>query len=313
MISLRYHIVTIAAVFIALALGVVLGSTSLSSTLLSGLTGQKDQLGRQVSDLQTQRNALNAKLANDDKFAKSIGPTAVRGTLAKRTVALITTADARPADRDALLSLIKDSGATVTAQVQLTDAFTDSNKADQLRDLVTRSIPAGVQLPTASDPGTLAGGLMGPLLLLNKQNNHPQASHAEISAAMSALSDGGFVKTTGNVEPAQLAIVLTGGAQQGTGAGDKASTLGRFATQVQRSGAGTVLAGDAGSADGDGAIGVVRADTSASSVLSTVDDADSPAGQTVTMLALVEQLNGKAGQYGIAGNAQAPMPTSNAG
>ncbi|MGH3884716.1 MAG: copper transporter, partial [Pseudonocardiaceae bacterium] len=35
MISLRYHVISIAAVFLALALGVVLGSTAISDRLLS--------------------------------------------------------------------------------------------------------------------------------------------------------------------------------------------------------------------------------------------------------------------------------------
>ncbi|HEX4724042.1 MAG TPA: copper transporter, partial [Pseudonocardiaceae bacterium] len=56
MISLRYHIVSIGAVFLALALGVILGSTTLSDSLLSGISGQKAKLGEQVVDLQAQQN-----------------------------------------------------------------------------------------------------------------------------------------------------------------------------------------------------------------------------------------------------------------
>ena len=37
MISMRYHIVSLAAVFLALALGIVLGATKISSPLLTGL------------------------------------------------------------------------------------------------------------------------------------------------------------------------------------------------------------------------------------------------------------------------------------
>lgn len=313
MISLRYHVISIAAVFLALALGVVLGSTTLSNTLLSGLSNQKDELSGKLADSQAQTNALRAQLARADRFAATIGPSALRGSLDRRTVAIVTTEDARPADRDALVNMIKSAGATVTAQVQLTNAFADPAKSDQLRDLVTRVIPAGTQLPTASDPGTLSGGLFGSLLLLNKANNQPQANPNETGAALAALSDGGFVKTSGTVQPAQLAIVLTGGPENGDGAGDRAATISRFATQLDRSGAGTVLAGGAGSAQGTGPIGVARADTATTSILSTVDNVDTAQGQVATVLALVEQLNGKSGQYGTAGNATAPAPTSSQG
>ncbi len=312
MISLRYHIVSVAAVFLAIALGVVLGSTAVSDRLLSALNDDNDSLGRQVSDLEVERDAQSARLAAADAFALAVGPMAVRGQLDQRTIAVVTTADTEPADRDAVLALIKESGATVTGELQLTDAFTDSARTAQLRELVTR-LPAGVQLPTASDPGTLAGGLLGSLLLLRATDNKPQASAEESAAAIAGLADGGFIRVSENLRPAQLSVVLTGGAASGDGAGDRAAMIARFAAQLDRSGAGTVLAGRTAAADGTGPIGVARADTAVTSILSTVDGVQTAAGRTVTVLALREQLDGTAGRYGTAGNAQSIAPGIAAG
>jgi hypothetical protein len=307
-ISLRYHIISIAAVFLALAVGVVLGSTTLSRSLLSGLNNENEDLAAQVNDLQAEKNAQNARLADADSFAASVGPMAVQGQLAQRTVVLVTTSDARPADRDALKTLVANAGGSVTGEVQLTESFSDPRHADQLKDIVVRLLPAGVQLPTASDPGTLAGGLLGPLLLISKDDNKPQASADETAAALAGLTEGGFVKASQGLQPAQLAIVLTGGAASGDGAGDRAATVARFATQVDRSGAGAVLAGNDGSASGTGPVGVVRADTAATSILSTVDNVQTSAGRVVTVLALREQLEGQSGRYGSAGNAERAAP-----
>jgi len=110
------------------------------------------------------------------------------------------------------------------------------------------------------------------------------------------------------VLPAQLVVVLTGGAGRANSSGDRAGILARFATQLDRAGAGAVLAGRPGSADGNGPIGVVRADTAAASVLSTVDDVSTAAGRVATVLALAEQAQGRAGRYGTGGNAQAVVP-----
>jgi hypothetical protein len=307
-ISLRYHIISIAAVFLALAVGVLLGSSTLSRTLLSGLSDERGDLAKQVADLQAERNSLNSKLTSSDSFAGQIGPLAVRGELDQRTVVLVTTSDARPADLDAVKSLIGNAGGSVSGELQLTDAFADPQKADQLRDVVTRLLPAGLQLPTASDPGTLAGGLIGALILINKDTNQPQAKPAEATAALSGLSDGGFIRMPQGLQPGQLAVILTGSSLSGNGASDRASTIARFAAQVDRAGAGAVLAGDTGSADGTGPVGVVRADTAASSILSTVDNVELNAGRVATILALGEQLEGKAGRYGTAGNAQSIVP-----
>ncbi|SFB23548.1 Copper transport outer membrane protein, MctB [Amycolatopsis marina] len=308
MISLRYHIVSIAAAFLALAIGVVLGSTALNGSLLSGLSSEKSQLASQVSDLEAERNELTARLGDADAFAGSVGPKVVAGTLDKRSVMLVTTEDAAPADRDAVKQLIGAAGGSVSGEVQLTAAFNDPDRADQLREVATRLQPAGAQFPTAGDPGTLAGALAGSVLLLDKDSAKPQSTPDELAAALSGLADGGFIKPAQDVRPAQLAVVLTGGEETGNGAGDRASTLGRFATQLDRSGAGTVLAGVPGAANGAGPIGVVRADTAATSILSTVDNVNSSAGRVATVLALREQLEGNSGRYGVAGNAQGPAP-----
>ncbi|MPZ67223.1 MAG: copper transporter [Pseudonocardiaceae bacterium] len=308
MISLRYHVISIGAVFLALALGVVLGSTAISDRLLSGLTSDREQLGRQVADLQAANNGLAARLADADAFGTAVGDRAVRGVLADREVVLVTTADAAPADRDALTGLLGSAGATVTGEVALTEGFTDPARADQLAELTTLLLPAGVQLPTAPDAGTLAGGLLGSLLLADPETGQPQASPEETAAVLGGLSDGGFIRSASELPPAELVVVLTGGAPTGDGGGDRAGTLARFATQLDRSGAGAVLAGRPGSAEGDAPIGVVRADTAASSVLSTVDDVGGAAGRVTTVLALAEQFEGRVGHYGTAGNAQAVVP-----
>lgn len=307
MISLRYHIVSIAAVFLALAVGVVLGSTALSDALLSGVSDKKEEVASKLSDSQNQNAALRAKLERADRFAAGVGPAAVRGKLAKRTVAIVSTADAGEAAKQRVAGLVKDAGGKVTSRTQLTEAFSDPNRADELRDVVTRVLPSGVHLPDAADPGTLSGGLFGSLLLLDKHNK-PQAKHAESTAALSALRDGGFVKGSGDVAPAQLAIVVTGGAAHGENAGGRASTVARFAGQLGKSGAGTVLAGAHGSAKGNGPVGVARADSSGSSQLSTVDDIDQAQGQAAAVLALNEQLHDEAGHYGTAGNAKTVVP-----
>ncbi|MGV0802057.1 copper transporter, partial [Mycolicibacterium elephantis] len=62
MISLRTHAISLAAVFLALAIGVALGSGLLSNTVLSGLQDDKRDLQVKIDTLNTDKNALNEKL-----------------------------------------------------------------------------------------------------------------------------------------------------------------------------------------------------------------------------------------------------------
>ncbi|MEO6881147.1 MAG: copper transporter [Mycobacteriaceae bacterium] len=306
MISLRHHIISIAAVFLALALGVVLGSTSLSEGLLSGLRSDNTSLTSTNSDLETRNNTLRSQLTSANGFESAIAPLALRDVLAKRTVLVVTGPDADAGARDAIVKLVAEAGATVTGQVSLTASFVNPSNADQLRSTVTNVIPAGVQLPTGTvDAGSLAGSLLGSVLLLNAKTAQPQSTPEELTVALKALQAGGFLgQSVAEVKPAQLAVVLTGGAVTGDGAGDRAASVARFAAALDRSGAGAVLAGTSGSADGNGSVGVARADNDISSALSTVDNVGTSAGQITTVLALKEQLDGKAGRYGTARSAQ---------
>lgn len=307
MISLRYHAISIAAVFLALAVGVVLGSSSVSQALLSEVTGEQKSLRHQVRDLRAERNELNGQLAGARRFTSMIGPMAVQDKLTDHSVVVVSTADVGDRQRKSMTRMLERAGASVTGTVRLSERFSAPGRAGELRQLVTRLLPAGVQLPVASDPGRLAGGLIGPLTLLDPKTGKPRTSKQERAAAFEGLGQGGFVRVSQNLRPAELAVVLTGGRGEGAD-GDVAASEARLAAEMDRSGAGAVLAGARGSAHGNGAVGVARSNPSISGVLSTVDNVDTPAGRVATVLALREQLEDKTGHYGLAGTADGPAP-----
>lgn len=308
MISMRYHIISLAAVFLALALGIVLGATKINSPLLAGLQGDNSQLSDQRDDLAAQNDTLTARIGTDTKFASAIGPLSVRGTLPGTSVVLITTDTADPADRDGVLSLLSHAGAVVSGQLQVTGDFSDPGRAEQLRSLILANQPVGSTLPETSQLGTLAGGFLATLLLTDADGG-THATPEEATAALSALSAAGFVSASGPVAPGRSIIVVTGGALSGDSAVDRAQTIVDMAAALKQTASGVVVSGRAGSEGTTGIVGLVRADTSASALVSTVDDVDTDFGRIATVLALVEQNGGGVGRYGLGENATAPVPT----
>jgi len=300
MISLRYHAVSIAAVFLALAVGVVLGSSGVSDRVLAAVSTQRDDLGAEVTRLTAERDALAAQERAAGEFASRVGPAAVRGLLAGQTVALVV-AGADNADRDGVVGLIGQAGGTVTGLVELTDAVGDPARADQLRELTSQLLPVGAQLPAASDTGSLVGGLLGGVLLA-REGQLP-VSRDDADSVLSGLTGAGFVHPGDAPGAANLVLVLTGGARSGVDAADAAAVYARLAAQLDLAGAGAVLAGADGSAEATGAVGVARADPQVAGRLSTVDDVQSGSGRVATVLALHEQLDGRAGSYGVGAGA----------
>ncbi|MGO4202300.1 copper transporter [Rhodococcus sp. TAF43] len=299
MISMRQHAISIAAIFLALAIGVVLGSGLLSNGMLSGLRDDKAELQNEIEDLNQENNQLGEQLMSADGFDSAVADRIVRDTLAQRSVILVTTPDADPADIDGINRVVAQAGGAITGRVSLTKSFVDSVNGDQLRTTVTNIIPAGIQLRTgAVDQGSLAGDLLGSVLLLNPQTAQPQTTPEERGLALETLRGGGFIDYDGNVQPAQLAVVLTGeGDPENTG-GNRGAVIARFAGALDGRGAGTVLAGPPAAAEGSGPIAVARADAAVSAVLTTVDNVDRESGRITTVLALQEQLGGGSGRYG---------------
>ncbi|RDI17974.1 copper transport outer membrane protein MctB [Rhodococcus sp. AG1013] len=296
---MRQHAISIAAIFLALAIGVVLGSGLLSNGMLSGLRDDKAELQNEIEDLNQENNQLGEQLMSADGFDSAVADRIVRDTLAQRSVILVTTPDADPADIDGINRVVAQAGGAITGRVSLTKSFVDSVNGDQLRTTVTNIIPAGIQLRTgAVDQGSLAGDLLGSVLLLNPQTAQPQTTPEERGLALETLRGGGFIDYDGNVQPAQLAVVLTGeGDPENTG-GNRGAVIARFAGALDGRGAGTVLAGPPAAAEGSGPIAVARADAAVSAVLTTVDNVDRESGRITTVLALQEQLGGGSGRYG---------------
>ena len=167
MISLRTHAISLAAVFLALAIGVALGSGLLSNTVLSGLHNDKQELQNEISTLTDDRNRLNEKLNAAGEFDAQMSPRILRDALTEKSVVVFRTPDAGDDDVDAITRLLRQGGGTVTGTVALTQEFVDANSAEKLLSVVNSPIvPAGKQLSTASvDQGSQAGDLLGIALL----------------------------------------------------------------------------------------------------------------------------------------------------
>ncbi|MDO3636722.1 copper transporter [Mycolicibacterium arseniciresistens] len=302
MISLRAHAISLAAVFLALAIGVALGSGLLSSTVLSGLRDDKQDLQHQIDTLTGEKNALNEKLSAAAEFDAQMSQRILRDALGGKSVVLFRTPDAADDDVEALSRLIGRGGGTVTGTVSLTPEFVEANSAEKLLSVVNSPIvPAGTQLKTTSvDQGSQAGDLLGIALLTTGKPDAPAVDDMSRDTVLAALRDTGFL-TYGDqrIGAANAAVVVTG-AGMADDAGNRGATVARFAAGLAQHGSGTVLVGRDGSASGTGSVAVTRSDAALSAAVSTVDDVDAESGRLTAVLAVQDLVSGgRPGQYGI--------------
>ncbi|MGK2882366.1 MAG: copper transporter [Mycobacterium sp.] len=292
MITLRQHTISLAAVFLALAIGVVLGSGLLSDTLLSGLRADKQDMQNQIDDLSVQRNLLNERFSAAEDFDSQIASRVLHDALVGKSVVIIGTPDADDDDVDGLIRLVGMAGGSVSGEVTLTQQFVDANSAEMLRTVTSSAVPAGAQLSTTLvDQGSQAGDLLGIVLQLPRNQTAVRVDDAQRETALTALRDTGFLTYTQNITAADVGIVVTGGGLT-EDAGNQGSTVARFAAAFAPHGWGTVLAGRDGSASGTAAVAVNRADPARAAGVSTVDDVDVESGRLTAVLALQDLING---------------------
>ncbi|MCV7408119.1 channel-forming protein [Mycobacterium florentinum] len=302
MISLRQHAFSLAAVFLALAVGVVLGSGFLSDTLLSSLRDEKRDLYTQINGLNDQKNVLNEKLSAANNFDNQLMGRIVHDGLAGKAIVVFRTPDAKDDDVAAVSKIVGQAGGTVTGTVALTQEFVDANSAEKLRTVVNSSVlPAGQQLSTKLvDQGSQAGDLLGIALLINANPAIPPVDDTQRDTVLVALRESGFVtyQAGDHMPAANAALIVTGGALP-QDAGNQGVSVARFSAALAPHGSGTLLAGRDGSSTGGAAVAVARADAGINSAISTVDDVDAAPGRITAILGLHDLLNGgHVGQYG---------------
>ncbi len=301
MISLRQHAISLAAVFLALAVGVVLGSGLLSNTMVSGLRDESRNLHGQISTLNDQKSQLSQKLGSANTFDAQMAGRMVHDALNGKSVVIFRAPDAKDDDVDAVSKIVGQAGGAVTGTVSLTQEFVDANSAEKLRSVVNSSIlPAGAQLSTKLvDQGSQAGDLLGIALLINRDPAVPPVDDPQRDTVLASLRDTGFISYgSQHVGAANAAAVITGGALAND-AGNQGVSVARFAAGLAPHGSGVLLAGRDGSSAGTAAVAVARADNAVASAVSTVDDVDAESGRITVVLGTADLVNGgRTGQYG---------------
>jgi hypothetical protein len=307
-IDFRYHLVSLIAVFLAVALGIVIGTTQLNEPILADIENQVASLEQDKRALEDTTQVLQTQVDTSEAFAQAVSPALVDASLANRRVLLVIAGeDVADETTEGVAALVEEAGGTVSGTIRLQPGYSDPAAASSLQSYVTGpGLPTGLQLPEADDAGQLVASVLAQVLM-TPPGGRPRDT-AEISSVLSGLNalDAVTVESS-SVAAADFAVVLTAGAFEGEDAGERNGTLTDLLAAFDTAGSGVVVAGDAESAGENGLVGAVRGDPSLSAAISTVDNAATAAGQLSIVLALAAEGEGTSGNYGIGEDTQ-PVP-----
>ena len=299
MINFRYHVVSLVAVMMALAVGIALGGGPLQRTPDDDSEGGGDAQTLVSAQAELSELEQGAAFADDytDRTADGVLGKVVEG----RAVTLLMLPGADDADVTQLNQMVDRAGGTVTVEATLSEALLDVGNRQLVAELATQmASSAEKELDLPAD----VGGYDQMALLVAHALVTEKGAGDEIDgtgeSVLAGLATADLLTVAGEVD-ARGSLVLAvagdpyGSADDRDGAGSIVSTL--LAALDDRSD-GVVLAGPVASSAEDGLVGTVRADPTTADVVSTVDAVERTAGAVVAVLALGEEAAGRSGHYG---------------
>jgi hypothetical protein len=345
MINFRYHLVSLVAVFLALAIGIIAGSTVIKESILDQTQQNLDNAEKNLKDLEDTNNKLRGEIdqlrGRDDALNTAGTSELLQNKLTGMPVLMLKVDGVDDNSATMLRTALAGAGAQVAGVVTFTDRLSLAVPADiaKMQDLLGTSAldPTSLRAELAGYLATLVTGVADSHRVTTVTTTEPSSSSTlpttttttafRTATAVASqrlrqffqdLDDAGFVKFTDQPDGAatmdlsglRLAVMSGSGAKLDNGA---------FVYPfLQRLSAGAgpatvaVEATPAGSTvERGGFVGPIRDDASLRQRVSTVDDAEWFLGWAASVLALEGLDAGIVGHYGIGKGADDVLPTTN--
>ena len=322
MIDFRYHLVSLVAVFMALAVGIVLGAGPLGQEISSTLEAQVRELREERNGLRAQLDQAEARDELKNQVVQIVTPTVASNQLSGRRVGVITLPGADRNIVGQLQDRIGAAGGQVVLTARLDDSWTDPDSAATRHEIAAELAPS-LSLPQpreGAEPTTetvLAAALTG--------HDTVVGSGAWRTAA-DRLEEVGFLETNwaDNQDataqaPDSLVIIAgdlttqqveedAGGDPELQQSLDLVAAFGALGAPTLVAGYGTESFADPVQSAESPVIRGVRAESAIAQTVSSVDNVERAAGQLSTVLGLRWSIEGQPGHWGLGTDAVDPAP-----
>jgi hypothetical protein len=306
MVSFRFHLVSLVAVFLALALGIGMGATVIDKATVDSLKRRVDAVEDQRDANAQQINDLNRRLSRSSAWETQAQLLLVNGALNNAPITMLAV---RGIDEGVLgdqRKLIQNAGANVQGTLWFPQKanLTDASAIVQLQQLLGA--------PSA-ELGQLRQAFLARIAAV-MAGASPPSSLREIVQAGFLDWEGGLASNISDANLSGSRLVFMSGAQASVPNEQVATPLTKLlAAQPAR----RLVAIEAGrdpdarsNTSGSRSVWLdaIRKDSSLDGRLSTVDNVESDLGRTATILAIQQLAVPRSGDYGVADSAEGPLP-----
>ena len=337
MINFRFHLVSLIAVFLALALGVVMGSTVIDRAIVDGLRSRIDKVENNAELRKDQNDQLKTEVDQLDDYITKTSGFAVTERL--RSVPLTVVA-VRGVDPDAVtktVALAQQAGGRAPGIVWLEPKL-DLTKSDDVKTLASvlgldtknvKTLRAAAWKAIAAPFGALATGGTSDTTTTTVAGGSDIGTTTTVTAPadglaarelLTKLGERGFVSFEGvgdtgkdvalaDLPGADGRVLLASGAGAKIADNELLLDLARaFSNRGVDTAAAEAFAESSRGPDRGTRVQPIVADDALAKKVSTIDNLEMARGQVVSVLALADLGRKVVGHYGIGGDASLSVP-----
>jgi hypothetical protein len=304
-INFRFHLVSLVAVFLALAVGVVMGYGVLSQPTVEALENRIDTVRANADARRIENEQLQVRLEDAEATLESLEPFALTDRLIEARVVVVAVRGLESETMQGIVELARRGGASAPGILWIEDKWTLNTTED--RD----ALAAAFDL---ADSRRAALRTRAWEILVNRLSQGPSLA----PDALLALADAGFVSFEAVGTDVGLAEVGGVGTEMLLVVGSDAvvdakhvlvpAAQAAIDAGMPLAAAEMYVATDGGAERG-ALVALIRDNDVLAGEVATVDDLDLPSGSAAALLALADLLRGVVGHYGFGEGATAPAPT----
>jgi hypothetical protein len=288
-ISFRYHLVSIVAVFFALAIGILVGTTVLPQVTIRQLREQTDSARTRADNLREELDRVEGELATTRQLAEAMEPIIIRDQLLGRDSVIVTAQGVDAAQIGGVRDALEQAGSVVKGILVFSNRMALAGPTDA-QDL------AAVLGTSDLDPATLAsatGSAVGTRLAEGVPPFQPDLLRELVTAGFLTVQAQADLTQLGG--PDQAIVQLAGSPDSPVF--DPSPVFVPMLSTVVSAGMSSAAAETTDTAYAF--VESVRDEGGLDGTLVTVDNADSSAGRVSLVIALRDLIQtGRGGDYG---------------
>jgi hypothetical protein len=304
MIDFRYHVVSLVAAFLALAVGIVLGSGPLRTAFISQLTDETEELRQELADAKAETAFEQLQGEVGREFVNQASVVLLGESLKGKNVAIVRVFEPDEVDVTGIRDRLVAAGATITANVTIQPAWLDDEQtafraafAAEIADTVV-----GVDATLAPDK-VIAHALAQSLVPTEVDEGagpddvvDPTTAADRATVLLNLLKDADFLLGT-ITGPVDAVLLIAGAGPEGEDLhAAQSETIAELAGILDAYDEGTVVA--SGIATPLDVPTAIRSSALLNANVTTVTGAMNYFGHFTVALAVAKEIGGEAASYG---------------